>query len=260
MEILVIFFIGLCFGSFATMASHRLPREEEWIKTASHCPKCNHGLGMKDLLPVVSWVLSAGKCRYCKAPISPRYPLTELLMAGLFVCLYSTYGASIAFVLLALLTVGLVTMLVADLETGLIPDEIHFFLLPLGIGYHWVMGNSSAEVAFCAAASLGLGLLLHYGYFYLRGKHGLGLGDVKFLLVAGVWLADVRSLVVYIFLSGVIGVVLGTGWKIVTKEERFPFGPALAISLWLLSCYPASENLFWEGLMQFIAPAAQADF
>ncbi len=177
-----------------------------------------------------------------------RYPLTELAMGGLFLLLYASFGLTIPFAVLSAFTVVLLTMLVADLETGLIPDEIHFVLLPLGIGYHSVMGSDPMAIGISAGVALLIGLCLHYGYFWLRGKHGLGLGDVKFLLVAGLWLGDLHALVVFIFFSGLIGVEMGLIWKIVMKQERFPFGPALGLSLWVLTCYPVSGNVFWTVL------------
>lgn len=248
MEIFLIFVLGLCFGSFITMASHRLPRQMNIVRTRSHCPRCTTNLGIADLFPLFSWMATAGKCRHCRASISWRYPLTELFCAGLFILLYLTYGLSQQFVLLALFTAALLTLLVADLETGLIPDEIHFFLLPLGIGYHWLNASDPISVALCAGAGLGMGLLLHYGYFWLRGRHGLGFGDVKFLLVAGLWLGEIHQLVVFIFLSGVLGIMTGIFWRLITREPRFPFGPALAVSLFILVCYPNSSDWFWQSL------------
>lgn len=72
------FLFGIQFGSFATMASYRIPRGDDIVFTPSHCPKCNHRLTILDLFPIFSWIFFRGKCRHCKAPISPRYPLIEL--------------------------------------------------------------------------------------------------------------------------------------------------------------------------------------
>jgi len=248
MTLALVFLIGLCFGSFVTMASHRLPRDLEIVKTRSHCTSCKATLGARDLFPVLSWVAGGGKCRRCGARVSFRYPLTELVCGTLFAGLYLSYGITIQSGLLMLFGAALLTMIVADLETGLIPDEIHFFLLPLGIGYHWLLGCDPVDVAFCAALSLGLGLLLHYGYFWLKGRHGLGLGDVKFLAVAGIWLAEPLQLPVFLFFSGALGIASGIFWRLLTRQPRFPFGPALAMSLFALVCYPAISQWFWNAL------------
>jgi prepilin signal peptidase PulO-like enzyme (type II secretory pathway) len=143
-------------------------------------------------------------------------------------------------------------MVVADLETCLIPDEIHWALLPLGIAFHFLMQSDFIQMLKTALTGLSLGLLLHYGYHWLRGKHGLGLGDVKFLAVAGLWLGTLHHLVVFIFYSGLIGVIIGVIWRFATKEERFPFGPALAVSLFMLTIYPETGNWFWQTLRQLL--------
>jgi prepilin signal peptidase PulO-like enzyme (type II secretory pathway) len=248
----IVFIVGACFGSFVTLASARLPREEDIVRTPSHCPCCKHRLGVRDLFPVISWLMARGRCRYCQTPVSIRYPLIEITLGGLFVWLYTLYGLTPLFGVLALFTTILLTMLVADLETGLIPDEIHFALLPLGVAYHWLLGTSALSVLLCAGLALGIGLALHYGYFWLRGKHGLGFGDVKFLLVVGLWLGNAETLVVFLFLSGLLGVVTGLLWRFINKEERFPFGPALAIALFVLVLFPNTAEWFWQGMRDFL--------
>lgn len=234
------------------MASHRLPRDLEWVKTPSRCPDCAHRLHLWDLFPVFSWLSQKGKCRYCQVKISARYPLTEIITGLLFVLVTQQVGISALAVILLLFSTALVIMVVADLETCLIPDEIHWMLLPLGIAFHFQMQNDFVQVLTTALTGLFLGLLLHYGYYWLRGKHGLGLGDVKFLAVAGLWLGSLHHLVVFIFYSGLIGIAIGVIWRLVTKEERFPFGPALALSLFMLTVYPETGNWFWLTLQRLL--------
>ncbi len=252
MEWLFVIVIGLCFGSFVTMASHRLPREQPIGSKRSHCPKCSHNLSFKDLWPVFSWLLSGGKCRHCAAPISPRYPLTELASAALLTVVYCNFALSAQSIILMLFSIALLTMLIADLETKIIPDEIHLFLIPLGILYHWHLATPVSEVAISTLLAGGLGLLLHYGYYWLRGFHGLGFGDVKFLFVVGLWLASANQLAVYVFAIGVLGILTGVLWRFISKEERFPFAPSLAVALWILVLWPSSAQVFWEGLRQLL--------
>ena len=240
--------IGLCFGSFITMASHRLPREEPIGAKRSHCPKCLHTLSFKDLWPVLSWVFTLGKCRYCKASINIRYPLTELACVALVVIVYAAFGLAAQSIMLMLFSMALLTMLVADLETKLIPDEIHLFLIPLGVIYHWHLGTPVGDILASTMLAGGLGLLLHYGYYWVRGYYGLGFGDVKLLFVVGLWLASAYQLPVYIFTIGILGIFTGVMWKFVSADERFPFAPAMAIALWVLVLWPDSADLFWDNL------------
>jgi leader peptidase (prepilin peptidase)/N-methyltransferase len=198
MEILFVLLTGLTFGSFITLASYRLPLGEDIVVKPSRCPACEHTLGFKDLWPVLSWLCSRGKCRYCKVRVSARYPLTELATAGVFLLIYAQYGVTLQGVLLALLAVGLMVMIVADLEHYIIPDEVHYALLPLGLGYQYVTGHEWGDMAGGFVLGAGIGLALHYGYKWLRKKDGLGFGDVKFLAVAGLWLG-VMPMVPFLF-------------------------------------------------------------
>lgn len=91
-HIILVGYIGLCFGSFASLLAYRLPRGLPWAATRSQCPACGHALGVRDLIPLVSWAMSGGKCRYCKARVSVRYPLLEITAAGICLALYALIG------------------------------------------------------------------------------------------------------------------------------------------------------------------------
>lgn len=244
-EPLLVFCFGLVFGSFITLASYRLPLGEDIIIKPSRCPKCETRLTFFDLWPVLSWVTSGAKCRHCKAPVPVRYPLTELATGALFLLIYHYYGTSTQAVLLMLMGVALLVMIVADLEHYIIPDEVHWALIPLALAYHYVIGTAWGDVLGGFLLGGGIGLALHYGYRYLRKKDGLGFGDVKFLAVAGLWLG-VYPMVPFLFFSGVLGVGFGLIWRALGKGPIFPFGPALAVSLFLCTGFPEIPNLFWN--------------
>lgn len=250
-ELLFVLFCGLCFGSFVTCASYRLPLEQDIVKKPSYCPKCQAKLGFKDLWPVFSWLASKGKCRHCHAPISIRYPVIEIITASAFYFIYARYGLTWQGVILALMAVALLTMIVADLDHYIIPDEIHYALLPLGVAWHYVWETPFREALGGLILGAGLGLLLHYGYRYLRKKEGLGFGDVKFFAVAGLWLT-LKPFVPFLFLSGILGVVTALIWRALKRGPLFPFGPALAVALFLCVAYPELPALFWSvgGLTQ----------
>ena len=233
---------GLVFGSFITCASYRLPLELGIVRTPSFCPSCNTRLKIADLFPVFSWLFSGGKCRHCSAKISLRYPAIELTTAAIFAVLYLKYGFTLQWGIIALLTVCLLVMIVADLEHYIIPDEIHVALVPLGIAYRLTTGTFSPEilVGFCIMTALAL--LLHYGYSYLRGRAMLGYGDVKFFAIVGIWL-DAGFIPSFLFVAGILGVVLGIIWQKIGRGEAFPFAPALAISLFLCVVFPSLNLL-----------------
>lgn len=250
-ELLIVLFAGLSFGSFITLVSYRLPLGEDVILKPSRCPKCETRLKFLDLWPVLSWVMSGRSCRHCRAPISIRYPLTEIATAAVFWLIYARYGLTLQGGVLAMMAVALLIMIVADLEHYMIPDQVHYALLPLGLAWHYVMGTPWEEVAYGFVLGAGVGLALHHGYRFLRKKEGLGFGDVKFLAVAGLWLG-VRPFVPFLFYSGLLGVATGLLWRVLKKGELFPFGPSLAISLFVCAAFPEFVKLFWH-MAQFIS-------
>ncbi len=242
-ELLFTLFSGLVFGSFVTLASYRLPLGEDIIVKPSRCPKCEKKLGFRDLWPVLSWVCSKGRCRHCRAPVSARYPLTEIATAALFLLIYARYGVTPEGIILALMGVALLIMIVVDLEHYIIPDQIHYALLPLGLAWHVAIRTPVGEIIGGFTLGLGIGLTLHHGYRWLRKKEGLGFGDVKFLAVAGLWLG-IMPIVPFLFFSGLFGTVFGLLWRAMGKGPIFPFGPALAVSLFLCVAFPEFPNLF----------------
>jgi prepilin signal peptidase PulO-like enzyme (type II secretory pathway) len=245
MEPIFILLFGLCFGSFITCMSYRLPLEMDAVKKPSFCPSCNNTLAARDLIPLFSWLFSGGKCRHCKTKISVRYPLIEIITAASFLGIYSLHGLTLLSILLMLFAVALLIMIVTDLEHFIIPDQIHIALLPLGLIYHYIKGSEPFDVAGGFLMGMALGLLLHHGYRILRKKEGLGYGDVKFFAVAGLWLTPL-PMVPFLFLSGVFGVVFGLLWRLLGKGEYFPFGPALAFALLICVLWPASGDSFWS--------------
>src|SRR6266550_4282072 len=83
-----LFILGACVGSFLNVVVWRLPRGESLVSPPSHCPKCNHKLAWFDNVPILGWIMLRGRCRYCAAPISPRYPIVEFATAALFAATY----------------------------------------------------------------------------------------------------------------------------------------------------------------------------
>ncbi len=240
-ELIIVICAGLVFGSFISCASYRLPLELDVIKKPSYCPNCQTKLGFWDLFPIFSWLFSGGKCRHCATKISVRYPVIELITGALFTFLYLRYGLTPQGFILAGTVIMLMIMIVADLEHFIIPDCVHIMLLPLAITYHFVNGTFSSDILWGFGLMTGLALLLHYGYSALRGRTMLGFGDVKFFAIVGVWL-DLSTIPAFLFISGILGVLLGLVWRVLGKGQVFPFGPALAIALFLCLTYPQITN------------------
>jgi len=223
--------LGLVFGSFATAASYRLPRLMPLVSARSICPACGKTLGGWDLIPLLSWLRGGGCCRHCGQPVSWRYPAIEAATAALFVLIWWRVGSDLRqMVLLWLTATGLMVVTVADFEAGIIPDKALLALAPVALALRWLTGQDMAEAVATALAALALAFALRTGFRRLRGYDGLGMGDVKFLGVAGLYLGSLR-MAGFVILAGVLGVVLGLGWRLSGRGAVFPFGPALTLSL-----------------------------
>lgn len=237
----LVFMLGACIGSFVTMASHRIPLSQEIVFKPSYCPHCHAKLGIPDLFPLLSWIWNKGSCRHCKAPVSIRYPLIELALGLVFCGIAFFHGLDVNALLLMLLAAELAILIVTDLEHFIIPDSIQVALLLTGLAYRFYNGGTNetlvADLATGVATGLAIGLALHYGYLHLRKKDALGFGDVKFLAVAGCWL-PLTAFVPFLFFSGLIGIVTGLLWRFAGRGAIFPFGPALAVSLFINVLFP----------------------
>ena len=177
--------IGACVGSFLNVVVYRLPRGESIVFPPSHCPKCGRKIHWYDNIPLLSWFLLRGRCRFCNTPISPRYPLVEgataFIVAGLYVCYYlleirdgaGTFGESwVTFIAHAGLLCGLFACSLIDMDKWIIPLEVCWFISLLGVaaagaGAHpWMPTISPAAGAMTLGAAAGLIvalILAHYG-------------------------------------------------------------------------------------------------
>lgn len=242
----IIFLLGASVGSFLTLVTYRLPRDEKIGLTRSRCPKCGTSLTVRDLFPIFSWLLSRGRCRHCKTSVHYRYPLTELACA--IGSVLAVYGFGLTLEALAVMGLWwcIVAIIVTDLEHYIILDEVQIAIGLFGILFHYALQSDVGEVVKAAIAGGVIGLSLKYGFLYFRNKDGLGMGDVKFLVVAGIWLGVAANFVPFLFLSGVLGLISGLIWRMMGHGERFPFGPALAAALLLCVVVPDAAYGFWS--------------
>jgi leader peptidase (prepilin peptidase)/N-methyltransferase len=229
--------LGLVFGSLASALSFRLPRGLPVFADRSRCTACGTALGPRDLVPVLSWLAARGRCRHCGAPVSRRYPLIELTTALLFGADWLLAAPSLAlWVVLAGVSCLLMVIIVADLEERIIPDAALLALLPLAGLWRLLLGGGWLDPLLGAAFGLLLSFGLRWAFLRLRGKEALGLGDVKFLAVAGLFIG-VQPFGRFLVVAGLCGLLFGVLWRRSGRGPAFPFGPALcaalAIELWL---------------------------
>jgi len=250
--IILVIFIGLVLGSFATALAYRSPRNISIItKTRSECTSCKRELTFLDLVPLLSWVFLKGKCRSCKNNIGIQYPLIEI--GTLLICLlfYFIYGLTFEYWALFMLAPILTAIISIDFEFQIIPDELNFAIFLLGI--MCFISNSllyASPLNFLIdniAEPVG-GLIIYGGGFALfrliamliMKREPMGLGDIKFFAAAGIWLGvSLERLSLLMFVSGLSGVVLALIWKKITGEKEFPFGPSIILGFIVALCvYP----------------------
>lgn len=230
---------GLIAGSFASALSYRLPRSMPMGAARSACTACGHPLGVRDLFPVVSWLLARGRCRHCGAGISARYPLMELTLSLVFVLIaWAEPGWTSAALLMVVATL-LLTAAVIDLEIGILPDVLHLAVAPFALAYRWLLDGTAWPALIGAAAGYLVGLALLYGFKLVTGREGLGRGDVKFLAVAGLLLQP-EQWAAFPLIAGIAGIVTGLVWRASGRGPEFPFGPALIGALFVCVLMPGS--------------------
>lgn len=191
--------LGLLFGSFLNVVIYRLPRGQNIAFPPSTCPMCGARIAPYDNLPLLSWLLLRGRARCCGAKISPRYPAVELL-GGLLAWAIMTlkvqtlpastelHLAALQFALYLTLGLGLLAALFIDLEHLILPDEITLGGAALGLLTVPLRDLSFSDALLGGAVGfLVVYLPFYHGYRWLRGQAGMGLGDAKLLLLAGIW-------------------------------------------------------------------------
>lgn len=236
--------LGLVFGSFLSALTWRLPRGDSVARGRSACPACGRRLTARDLVPVLSWLAARGRCRSCGARVSLRYPLIELAAAALLAAVAWRAGAlgwsGAALVVAGILALILLALAVVDLEHGLLPDVLTLAAIPPALALRGLLdGPDGLLLAGLGAIAGGGGAwLLRAGFRAVTGRDGLGLGDVKVLAVAGLLLPPL-AWPLYLLLAGVLGVVLGLGWRATGRGAVFPFGPALIAALLVVVLWPA---------------------
>ncbi len=196
---------------------------------------------MLDLVPVFSWTWLKGKCRYCKAAISPRYPSIELITGLSFLLVYWNYGLSVEFFIIAGLAVCLMILIVTDFTHTIIPDSIQVAMILLGLSYQLYTQDINAQILLGPLAGVLAGLILRWAFTVWKGHEALGLGDVKFLATVGLFLSP-KLIITFLFLAGMIGIVTALVWRVLGKGIMFPFGPALAVALFICLLGPETQE------------------
>lgn len=280
MKIVFLALFGLAWGSFVNAFVWRLRQQElasqksksrkskvqsrkySIVHGRSMCVHCKHVLAWYDLLPVVSWVMLRGKCRYCKKPISWQYPAVELTTSGLFVGSYLAwpYGFDAAswtlFALWLVFLLGFIALAVYDLKWMELPNKLVYPLIGLAIAQVFVKSAVNGNfVGSIAGAFLGFAVIggLFYGLFQLSGGKWIGGGDVKLAFMIGPLVGGVAEATMVIFFASVLGTLVSLPLmanKSLRISSRIPFGPFLLVATIIVYLYGESIiNWYASGLL-----------
>jgi len=243
---------GTLIGSFLNVVVYRVPRGRSIVSPPSACPACGHAIRSWDNIPVLSWLLLRGKCRDCKAPISPRYPSIELCTGFFFALVaswaFTTFSAGdvgakvgIGFALLAFLYLAAVSVALAliDLDTHTLPDKIVLPSYVVGAALLTLSSVSTGNYGQLLTAAIGL-IALWLLYFLLAVVYpgGMGFGDVKLAGLLGLFLGWLGwgPLAVGAFGAFVLGGVFAITLLVTKRVDRkggIPFGPWMLAGAWL---------------------------
>lgn len=256
LPLIVLAFLGLCFGDFLTAFVERLHDGRDWVKGRSECEHCHHQLSFLDMIPVLGWLLVGGKCRYCKHKIARHYPIIELATAGLFIGSYLAwpYGFELSgmlrFVVWLVMLVGFMGLIVYDFRWMLLPNRIVYPLIVVAI-IHVIAQALFFNGGANAIREAVLGIFAAGGVFFVlfqvsKGKW-IGGGDVKLGILIGLLVGGPLHSLMVIFLGSIIGTIaviplLATGR--LKRNSHLPFGPFLLAGTIIVMLY-GRELLDW---------------
>lgn len=252
MTVAALFIIGSILGSFFNVIVYRVPRGESIVRPPSACPACGTRLRARDNIPVLGYLMLRGRCRYCAAPISARYPVVEILSGILPVLFFIRFGASTPFFVFWPLSCVLLVLSFIDLDLRIIPDKV---TLP-GIAVGLIVAPLVGLLGFWESL---LGVLVGGGALYLIGvlgelilkKESMGGGDVKLAAMLGAfmgWKLILPALFVAFLVGAVVGVIT-LARKPKDWDSSLPFGPFIALGAVLALLWGEAALLWYSSLL-----------
>lgn len=235
---IVLFIFGLIIGSFINVVVYRLPRRESIISPGSHCPHCLHPIAFYDNLPLVSYIMLRGRCRYCKKRISVQYPIVEFIAGAILPLSFVLYGFGVRFLALSLFLYLLLPLFIIDLKHRVVPDKITIPGIVAGFAFSFFLEEITWYDSLIGITVGGMVILIIsvMGRFIFK-REAMGTGDVMLFMLVGAFLGWQKVLLTLI-LASILGSIIGLA-IVAKKRKKFivvPFGPFIAAGA-VISCF-----------------------
>ncbi|MBA3231850.1 MAG: prepilin peptidase [Acidobacteria bacterium] len=247
---LVLAALGLAVGSFLNVCIYRIPRRESLLHPPSRCPACGQGLRWFDNVPVLGYVLLGGRCRACRAPISIRYPIVELVTMGVFLLHYAVFGWDALLAVRILFACAMIVLFAIDLEHHLLPNVITLPGIVVGLICSLFVPPGLLDAFIGALVGGAVLWLIGEAYYRYSGQEGMGGGDVKMLAMIGAFLGW-QQVALTLVLSSVAGSVIGV-LLIATRrgglKNELPYGTFLALAALIASLVGERIIAWYTGL------------
>ena len=243
-----VFIFGLCIGSFLNVCIYRLPSSMSIINPSrSFCPQCNSAIQFYDNIPVFSYIWLKGRCRNCKASISLRYPLVELMTGILAIAILFMFGLTLEGVVYFVFISSLLVITFIDIDHKIIPDIITLPGIPMGLLASFVLPAMTFKSSLLGLLAGGGSLLLvAWTYSLITRKEGMGGGDIKLLGMIGTFIGW-KGVIFTIFAASLTGTLVGMIVMLLKgKNLKFaiPFGPFLSIGA-MSYVFFGEEVIYW---------------
>jgi leader peptidase (prepilin peptidase)/N-methyltransferase len=227
-----IFFFGACIGSFLNVCIYRIPLKKSIVHPGSACPQCNTPLPFYLNIPIISYIVIRGRCLFCKAPISLRYPLVEALTGLLTLALVIKFGFTLTALFYIAFMATLVVISFIDIDLQIIPDVISLpGIVIFASAFVFIPGMSFIDTIAGIIAGGGILYLVALLYYLIKKEEGMGGGDIKLLAMIG-GVVGWKGVAFTLFAGSLLGTAGGIIIMILTRigniKLRIPFGPFLS--------------------------------
>lgn len=239
LQMVLVFFSGAILGSFLNVCIYRLPRKESILSPGSHCPKCKHAIPFLLNIPILSYCILRGRCKYCQHCIPALYPAVEILSGALLLLVWWHYGFGLSFVHYSILILLLVPISFIDLDTKLILNVLTLPGIVIGVISAILLNETSVLQAVAGLFTGGgfLWLVAILGKLFFK-KDSMGGGDIKLAAMIGAFLGPevLIALLLAFFLAFAV-IVVGLSFKRLEPDATIPFGPFISLATVIMVCF-----------------------